>query len=46
MSVQNRVFIVTGANGHLGSALIRLLKSRREEQVKAEMKKMRAQELE
>lgn len=31
MSVQNRIFIVTGANGHLGSALIRLLKSRREE---------------
>lgn len=31
MSVQNRTFIVTGANGHLGSALIRLLKSRREE---------------
>ena len=29
--MQNRVFIVTGANGHLGSALIRLLKSRREE---------------
>ena len=29
--MQNRVFIVTGANGHLGSALVRLLKSRKEE---------------